>query len=167
MWLSNTSTTAMVMPIVEAVLQELVSAEEEQLVASNTSIEEAEPISTSLLKFLYPLPLCPPLVILPSGVPAPMTLTSMSLPSIRYQPLLPEAFLRPLLPLPALPSSPTYSSPTAPFSHKHKAQGQPRSHHAFAGGGRGGESSGTSLQQEPSYPTSPLGPELLSPRALP
>ncbi|ELK13827.1 Solute carrier family 13 member 4 [Pteropus alecto] len=45
MWLSNTSTTAMVMPIVEAVLQELVSAEEEQLVASNSSIEEAEPIS--------------------------------------------------------------------------------------------------------------------------
>uniref|UniRef100_A0A8C9DTG2 Solute carrier family 13 member 4 n=1 Tax=Prolemur simus TaxID=1328070 RepID=A0A8C9DTG2_PROSS len=46
MWLSNTSTTAMVMPIVEAVLQELVSAEEEQLVAGNSSAEEAEPIST-------------------------------------------------------------------------------------------------------------------------
>ncbi|XP_032131796.1 solute carrier family 13 member 4 isoform X1 [Sapajus apella] len=45
MWLSNTSTTAMVMPIVEAVLQELVSAEDEQLVAGNSSIEEAEPIS--------------------------------------------------------------------------------------------------------------------------
>ncbi|XP_032448348.1 solute carrier family 13 member 4 isoform X1 [Lynx canadensis] len=45
MWLSNTSTTAMVMPIVEAVLQELVSAEEEQLVAGNSSTEEAEPIS--------------------------------------------------------------------------------------------------------------------------
>ncbi|XP_039099296.1 solute carrier family 13 member 4 isoform X1 [Hyaena hyaena] len=45
MWLSNTSTTAMVMPIVEAVLQELVSAEEEQLVAGNPSSEEAEPIS--------------------------------------------------------------------------------------------------------------------------
>ncbi|XP_026931346.1 solute carrier family 13 member 4 isoform X2 [Acinonyx jubatus] len=45
MWLSNTSTTAMVMPIVEAVLQELVSAEEEQLVAGNSSAEEAEPIS--------------------------------------------------------------------------------------------------------------------------
>uniref|UniRef100_A0A8C4M2G3 Solute carrier family 13 member 4 n=1 Tax=Equus asinus asinus TaxID=83772 RepID=A0A8C4M2G3_EQUAS len=48
MWLSNTSTTAMVMPIVEAVLQELVSAEEEQLVAGNSSAEEAEPISTNL-----------------------------------------------------------------------------------------------------------------------
>lgn len=46
MWLSNTSTTAMVMPIVEAVLQELVSAEEEQLVARSASAEEeAEPIS--------------------------------------------------------------------------------------------------------------------------
>ncbi|KAI5274101.1 Solute Carrier Family 13 Member 4 [Manis pentadactyla] len=45
MWLSNTSTTAMVMPIVEAVLQALVSAEEEQLVAGNSSTEEAEPIS--------------------------------------------------------------------------------------------------------------------------
>ncbi|XP_047619107.1 solute carrier family 13 member 4 isoform X2 [Phacochoerus africanus] len=45
MWLSNTSTTAMVMPIVEAVLQELVSAEEEQLVAGNASAEEAELIS--------------------------------------------------------------------------------------------------------------------------
>ncbi|EPY80048.1 solute carrier family 13 member 4 [Camelus ferus] len=46
MWLSNTSTTAMVMPIVEAVLQELVSADEEQLMAGNSSTEEAEPIST-------------------------------------------------------------------------------------------------------------------------
>ncbi|XP_004594441.2 solute carrier family 13 member 4 [Ochotona princeps] len=45
MWLSNTSTTAMVMPIVDAVLQELVSAEEEQLVAGNSSTEEAEPTS--------------------------------------------------------------------------------------------------------------------------
>ncbi|XP_011514326.1 solute carrier family 13 member 4 isoform X1 [Homo sapiens] len=45
MWLSNTSTTAMVMPIVEAVLQELVSAEDEQLVAGNSNTEEAEPIS--------------------------------------------------------------------------------------------------------------------------
>ncbi|XP_077915724.1 solute carrier family 13 member 4 isoform X2 [Halichoerus grypus] len=45
MWLSNTSTTAMVMPIVEAVLQELVSAEDEQLVAGSSSAEEAEPIS--------------------------------------------------------------------------------------------------------------------------
>lgn len=46
MWLSNTSTTAMVMPIVEAVLQELVRAEEEQLAAGSSSAEEAEPIST-------------------------------------------------------------------------------------------------------------------------
>lgn len=45
MWLSNTSTTAMVMPIVEAVLQELVNAEEDQLVASNSNTEEAEPTS--------------------------------------------------------------------------------------------------------------------------
>ncbi|XP_020853816.1 solute carrier family 13 member 4 [Phascolarctos cinereus] len=47
MWLSNTSTTAMVMPIVEAVLQELVSAEEEQVMAApgNSSTEETEPIS--------------------------------------------------------------------------------------------------------------------------
>ncbi|KAL1778190.1 solute carrier family 13 member 4 [Sigmodon hispidus] len=42
MWLSNTSTTAMVMPIVEAVLQELINAEEEQLVTGNSSPEEAE-----------------------------------------------------------------------------------------------------------------------------
>ncbi|ELK35570.1 Solute carrier family 13 member 4 [Myotis davidii] len=46
MWLSNTSTTAMVMPIVEAVLQELVNAEEDQLMASNPNAEEAEPTST-------------------------------------------------------------------------------------------------------------------------
>lgn len=46
MWLSNTSTTAMVMPIVEAVLQELVNAEDEQLVASHANTEEAEPTST-------------------------------------------------------------------------------------------------------------------------
>lgn len=47
MWLSNTSTTAMVMPIVEAVLQELVNAEEECEVistAGSTIIEENEPI---------------------------------------------------------------------------------------------------------------------------
>nr|XP_020038513.1 solute carrier family 13 member 4 isoform X1 [Castor canadensis] len=45
MWLSNTSTTAMVMPIVEAVLQELVSAEDEQLMAGDSSAEEPEPTS--------------------------------------------------------------------------------------------------------------------------
>ncbi|XP_054420532.1 solute carrier family 13 member 4 [Pteronotus mesoamericanus] len=45
MWLSNTSTTAMVMPIVEAVLQELVGAEEEPLGARDSSAEEAEPAS--------------------------------------------------------------------------------------------------------------------------
>nr|XP_023448055.2 solute carrier family 13 member 4 isoform X4 [Dasypus novemcinctus] len=45
MWLSNTSTTAMVMPIVEAVLQELISAEDEQLVEGNSSAQEAAPIS--------------------------------------------------------------------------------------------------------------------------
>ncbi|XP_031409458.1 solute carrier family 13 member 4 [Meleagris gallopavo] len=47
MWLSNTSTTAMVMPIVEAVLQELVNAEEERDVistAGSTIIEENKPI---------------------------------------------------------------------------------------------------------------------------
>ncbi|KAB1276245.1 Solute carrier family 13 member 4 [Camelus dromedarius] len=55
MWLSNTSTTAMVMPIVEAVLQELVSADEEQLMAGNSSTEEAEPISTVCRS---PSPLC-------------------------------------------------------------------------------------------------------------
>ncbi|KAM9173760.1 solute carrier family 13 member 4 [Pangshura tecta] len=46
MWLSNTSTTAMVMPIVEAVLQELVNAEEEHEVigtAGNTISEERKP----------------------------------------------------------------------------------------------------------------------------
>uniref|UniRef100_A0A8B9MR51 Solute carrier family 13 member 4 n=1 Tax=Accipiter nisus TaxID=211598 RepID=A0A8B9MR51_9AVES len=50
MWLSNTSTTAMVMPIVEAVLQELVNAEEEREVistAGSTIIEENEPIGLS------------------------------------------------------------------------------------------------------------------------
>ncbi|XP_044534254.1 solute carrier family 13 member 4 [Gracilinanus agilis] len=47
MWLSNTSTTAMVMPIVEAVLQELVNAEEEQVMAApdNSTSEETQPIS--------------------------------------------------------------------------------------------------------------------------
>ncbi|XP_069852950.1 solute carrier family 13 member 4 isoform X1 [Dipodomys merriami] len=45
MWLSNTSTTAMVMPIVEAVLQELIDAEDEQLMAGNSSPEEAETIN--------------------------------------------------------------------------------------------------------------------------
>uniref|UniRef100_H0ZMR4 Solute carrier family 13 member 4 n=1 Tax=Taeniopygia guttata TaxID=59729 RepID=H0ZMR4_TAEGU len=47
MWLSNTSTTAMVMPIVEAVLQELVNAEEECEVittAGSTIAEENKPI---------------------------------------------------------------------------------------------------------------------------
>ncbi|NXR06758.1 S13A4 protein, partial [Semnornis frantzii] len=50
MWLSNTSTTAMVMPIVEAVLQELVNAEEEHEVistAANTMMEENESIGLS------------------------------------------------------------------------------------------------------------------------
>uniref|UniRef100_A0A8C9N656 Solute carrier family 13 member 4 n=1 Tax=Serinus canaria TaxID=9135 RepID=A0A8C9N656_SERCA len=47
MWLSNTSTTAMVMPIVEAVLQELVNAEEECEVitaAGSTTAEANKPI---------------------------------------------------------------------------------------------------------------------------
>ncbi|NWZ90926.1 S13A4 protein, partial [Nesospiza acunhae] len=47
MWLSNTSSTAMVMPIVEAVLQELVNAEEECEVitaAGSTIAEENKPI---------------------------------------------------------------------------------------------------------------------------
>ncbi|XP_072508736.1 solute carrier family 13 member 4 [Notamacropus eugenii] len=50
MWLSNTSTTAMVMPIVEAVLQELVSAEEEQVMEApgNSSTEETQPITIGL-----------------------------------------------------------------------------------------------------------------------
>ncbi|XP_006114437.2 solute carrier family 13 member 4 isoform X1 [Pelodiscus sinensis] len=50
MWLSNTSTTAMVMPIVEAVLQELVYADEEHEVigtAGNTMSKEREPIGLS------------------------------------------------------------------------------------------------------------------------
>ncbi|NWS96685.1 S13A4 protein, partial [Mionectes macconnelli] len=50
MWLSNTSTTAMVMPIVEAVLQELVNAEEECEVistAGSTTTEEKKPIGLS------------------------------------------------------------------------------------------------------------------------
>ncbi|XP_074857269.1 solute carrier family 13 member 4 [Carettochelys insculpta] len=50
MWLSNTSTTAMVMPIVEAVLQELVKAEEEHEVIDtegNTISEERDPIGLS------------------------------------------------------------------------------------------------------------------------
>uniref|UniRef100_A0A5F8GN42 Solute carrier family 13 member 4 n=1 Tax=Monodelphis domestica TaxID=13616 RepID=A0A5F8GN42_MONDO len=57
MWLSNTSTTAMVMPIVEAVLQELVSAEEEQVMAApdNSTSEETQPISTVCLSFPNPL----------------------------------------------------------------------------------------------------------------
>uniref|UniRef100_A0A670JDC1 Solute carrier family 13 member 4 n=1 Tax=Podarcis muralis TaxID=64176 RepID=A0A670JDC1_PODMU len=47
MWLSNTSTTAMVMPIVEAVLQELVNAEDDREMngtAGNTILEERETI---------------------------------------------------------------------------------------------------------------------------
>lgn len=72
MWLSNTSTTAMVMPIVEAVLHELVSAEEEQLVAGNPSTEEAEPISTVCRReFTSPLPLYLPLVTPPSSALLP------------------------------------------------------------------------------------------------
>ncbi|NXG25378.1 S13A4 protein, partial [Grallaria varia] len=50
MWLSNTSTTAMVMPIVEAVLQELVNAEEDCEVistAGSTTAEENKPIDLS------------------------------------------------------------------------------------------------------------------------
>ncbi|KAJ7415462.1 Solute carrier family 13 member 4 [Willisornis vidua] len=50
MWLSNTSTTAMVMPIVEAVLQELVNAEEECEVistAGSTITEENKTIGLS------------------------------------------------------------------------------------------------------------------------
>ncbi|XP_005527971.1 PREDICTED: solute carrier family 13 member 4 [Pseudopodoces humilis] len=50
MWLSNTSTTAMVMPIVEAVLQELVNTEEECEVittAGSTVAEENKPIGLS------------------------------------------------------------------------------------------------------------------------
>uniref|UniRef100_A0A5F9CS56 Solute carrier family 13 member 4 n=1 Tax=Oryctolagus cuniculus TaxID=9986 RepID=A0A5F9CS56_RABIT len=44
MWLSNTSTTAMVMPIVDAVLQELVSADEEQLAAgSGLDVNNSQP----------------------------------------------------------------------------------------------------------------------------
>lgn len=49
MWLSNTSTTAMVMPIVEAVLQELVNAEDDREMngtAGNTILEERETIGT-------------------------------------------------------------------------------------------------------------------------
>lgn len=49
MWLSNTSTTAMVMPIVEAVLQELVNAEEDREVngtVGNTIQEDRENIGT-------------------------------------------------------------------------------------------------------------------------
>lgn len=96
MWLSNTSTTAMVMPIVEAVLQELVSAEEEQLVASNSSIEEAEPISTVCWSSST---LCPSALLsghCPAGCPphdpSPKSLCSSSaaspsLPSIQYKPL--------------------------------------------------------------------------------
>ncbi|XP_045144855.1 solute carrier family 13 member 4 [Echinops telfairi] len=57
MWLSNTSTTAMVMPIVEAVLQELVSAEEEQPGTSGSSPEDAEPINPGLDGSTPPAPL--------------------------------------------------------------------------------------------------------------
>uniref|UniRef100_A0A8B9F947 Solute carrier family 13 member 4 n=1 Tax=Amazona collaria TaxID=241587 RepID=A0A8B9F947_9PSIT len=57
MWLSNTSTTAMVMPIVEAVLQELVNAEEEHEVistAGSTITEENKPIELGLTtKYRY------------------------------------------------------------------------------------------------------------------
>lgn len=94
MWLSNTSTTAMVMPIVEAVLQELVSAEDEQLVAGNSSAEEAEPIST--VCWSSP-PLCPGPLLL-GHRPAPPLRAAPTLhpwapphPSIPHQPLEPEA----------------------------------------------------------------------------
>uniref|UniRef100_A0A8B9FCB1 Solute carrier family 13 member 4 n=1 Tax=Amazona collaria TaxID=241587 RepID=A0A8B9FCB1_9PSIT len=58
MWLSNTSTTAMVMPIVEAVLQELVNAEEEHEVistAGSTITEENKPIERKDLGKKKPL----------------------------------------------------------------------------------------------------------------
>lgn len=60
MWLSNTSTTAMVMPIVEAVLKELVGAEDEQLVACDSSAEEAEPTGTVCRTHSSWAPLPPP-----------------------------------------------------------------------------------------------------------
>ncbi|KAL2309390.1 hypothetical protein Nmel_005588 [Mimus melanotis] len=49
MWLSNTSTTAMVMPIVEAVLQELLNAEEEceVMTTAGSTAEENKPIGLS------------------------------------------------------------------------------------------------------------------------
>uniref|UniRef100_A0A452UJM0 Solute carrier family 13 member 4 n=1 Tax=Ursus maritimus TaxID=29073 RepID=A0A452UJM0_URSMA len=60
MWLSTPPPTAMVMPIVEAVLQELVSAEDEQLVAGNSSAEEVNNSQPSLeLIFEKPLVLIP------------------------------------------------------------------------------------------------------------
>lgn len=85
MWLSNTSTTAMVMPIVEAVLQELINAEEEQLVAGNSSTEEAELMgavhwgSPSLCSAPSPhptprIPCKSPLGTLPNLVPIPSSL---------------------------------------------------------------------------------------------
>ncbi|NXC10190.1 S13A4 protein, partial [Orthonyx spaldingii] len=57
MWLSNTSTTAMVMPIVEAVLQELVNAEEEcevSTTADSTIAEENKPIGICQCWPLFP-----------------------------------------------------------------------------------------------------------------
>lgn len=92
MWLSNTSTTAMVMPIVEAVLQELVSAEEEQLVAGSSSTEEAEPISTVCWSSPPLYPGAPPPQDTARLSAAPRTLThAPPLPSIPGQPLEPEA----------------------------------------------------------------------------
>lgn len=75
MWLSNTSTTAMVMPIVEAVLQELINAEEEQLGAGNSSTEEAELMGTvprsSSPPLPPPIPCQSPLGPCPTWCPSP------------------------------------------------------------------------------------------------
>uniref|UniRef100_A0A803VXW5 Solute carrier family 13 member 4 n=1 Tax=Ficedula albicollis TaxID=59894 RepID=A0A803VXW5_FICAL len=54
MWLSNTSTTAMVMPIVEAVLQELVNAEEEREVIT---CAVCHPVPLQSIKIIFQVPL--------------------------------------------------------------------------------------------------------------
>lgn len=95
MWLSNTSTTAMVMPIVEAVLQELINAEEEQLGPGNSSTEEAELMGTvprSSSPPLLPTPIpcqsplgpCPTWCLSPHLHPPPFTHASCHNPSTLY-----------------------------------------------------------------------------------
>uniref|UniRef100_A0A674HRZ2 Solute carrier family 13 member 4 n=1 Tax=Taeniopygia guttata TaxID=59729 RepID=A0A674HRZ2_TAEGU len=80
MWLSNTSTTAMVMPIVEAVLQELVNAEEECEVITTAGLGEKHGQPSLELIFINEDPTQAQILVLP---PEPSDLGLSS--KYRYQ----------------------------------------------------------------------------------